>query len=108
MNKIKGFILIELLISIAILSILSLGIYGSAISFQKTYKAQTIKEDMLNLAINICEKEKAGIQNHDNNDFQVLINRSTYSERIDRITVEIFSEEINEKTEITTYVRKEN
>lgn len=108
-GKIKGFVFIELIISVFILSIISIGIYKSIITLQNINRTQEIQKELLQIGKNIIESEISGISYiHNNNEFDIDIKRKNHSENLGKITVNVYSQEIDYETKLSIFYEIEN
>lgn len=108
-GKIKGFVFIELIISVFILSIISIGIYKSIITLQNINRTQEIQKELLQIGKNIIESEISGISYiHNNNEFDIDIKRKNHSENLGKIIVNVYSQEIDYETKLSIYYEIEN
>lgn len=105
--KVKGFILLELIISIFFLSILSLGIYKSYITIQNLHNVNSIKEEIYEVVSNATESKILG-QDYINDKFEIEIYESEYNGYLNKIEVIVYSEEINYEEKLITYYQKKN
>lgn len=108
-NKIKGFVLIELIISVFILSIISFGIYRSILSLQNIHKNQIIKKELLNTAKNVIESEISGITFIEKDSkFTINVAKEKHSANLEKLTVKVYSEVIDDEAELFVYYEKKD
>lgn len=106
-NKLKGFTLIEVIISVALLSILSLGLMKSLLSISSIFSEQKIRKEMINSGEEAVERTLCGLK-YDSSDFIININTTDVWEKIKRIDVEVHSEETDYEVKFSIYKEKEN
>lgn len=102
--KMKGFILIELIVSIFFLSIITLGIFQSFLTLQNINNKQKIKNEMFNIAKDVVETEISGI-NYINTEtkFIIDISKNSYKENLTKVSVSVYSQELNDETKLSIY-----
>lgn len=107
-SKLKGFSLVEVIISIALLSILSLGLVKSLLSISGILTEQNLRKEMINIGEEVIEKSLSGINYKNNSNFKINVQTEEIWEKINKIYVKVCSEETDYEVEFTVYTKKEN
>ena len=103
-KKTSGFTLIEVIISIFLLSIISLGLVTSLLSLNKMVQRQTLYREMLSIAENLIESEIGGdIISTKNKKFIIDYKITNLNEDFKHIEVKITSEETDDEILLQTY-----
>ncbi|MFB0971698.1 MAG: prepilin-type N-terminal cleavage/methylation domain-containing protein [Tissierellia bacterium] len=103
-KKTSGFTLIEVIISIFLLSIISLGLVTSLLSLNKMVQRQTLYREMLSIAENLIESEIGGDTISTKNDkFIINYKITNLNEDFKHIEVKITSEETDDEILLQTY-----
>lgn len=103
-KKTSGFTLIEVIISIFLLSIISLGLVTSLLSLNKIVQRQTLYREMLSIAENLIESEIGGDTISTKNDkFIINYKITNLNEDFKHIEVKITSEETDDEILLQTY-----
>ena len=103
-KKISGFTLIEVIISIFLLSTISLGLITSLLSLNKIAQRQILYREMLNLAEHLIESEIGGdIISTKNKKFIIDYKITNLNEDFKHIEVKITSEETDDEILLQTY-----
>lgn len=108
MNKLRGFVLIEVIISVLLLSIIGLGIYNSIITVQNLEKTYSIKHEMLNEANNIVEGKLSNLNYETSNNYQSIINESSYNHDLKKLEVIVSSKEIKDEVKLIIYYEEKD
>lgn len=112
MKKIKGLLLIEIILSIALLSILSLGLIKSLLHLSNLTKRQEIKNEMLNMCENIIESELSDISyknsDYDKKIYKAIVSKEEYNDKLNKIRVTVTCEDIDYEVELQRYKQVED
>lgn len=103
-KKFEGFTLIEVIISIFLLSIISIGIVTSLLSLNKTTQQQILYREMLNVAENFIESEIAGeVIPISKEKFNIDYTITNLTEDFKHIKVKITSRETDDEIVLQAY-----
>lgn len=108
-KKVKATILMEIIISVFIISLISLGILKSYISISNNYYKTMTIGSMTRLGNMAMEETLAGKEFvNENTKYQLEINKTNFSDSLSRIEIIVLSEEFDEEIKFISYKREEN
>lgn len=107
-KKVKASILMEVIISTFLVSLIALGILASLINLAGVNRKIYLLNEMEKVANSTMEEALAGININKDNNFLVAVEKSSFSDNLQKIEVKVTCEEINEEVKFISYQRTEN
>lgn len=107
-KKVKAFMLIELIISIFIISIIALGIFKTLITFINLKDKLLKVEEMNRIAVSVIECSFAEEKFGEKDGYKIEVKTTPYSDSLDKIFVKVRCDEISEEVQLISYKRSKD